>query len=54
MSRGAFRANEAKTVGETYDKITVFLQNVQAAQGAEQPADPGLPPGDTGSPVQES
>jgi len=51
MTRGAFRANEAKTVGETYDKITVFLQNVQAqqGQGGEQQVDPGLPPGDTGT-----
>ena len=26
MTRGAFRANEAKTVGESYEKINAFLQ----------------------------
>ena len=29
MTRGAFRANEAKTVGESYEKINAFLQTVQ-------------------------
>lgn len=26
--RGAFRANEMKTVGETYDRLTAFLESV--------------------------
>ena len=53
MTRGAFRANEAKTVGESYEKINSFLQSVQQqaqdqqAQGAQPPAD--LPPGDAGN-----
>ena len=47
MSRGAFRANEAKTVGETYDKVTVFLQNIQQSASAQDaPQDPNVPPGD--------
>ena len=27
-SRGAFRANEMKTIGETYEKLSAFLQTV--------------------------
>ena len=41
MTRGAFRANEAKTVGESYEKINAFLQTVQqtaADQQAQQQA----------------
>ena len=57
MTRGAFRANEAKTVGESYEKINAFLQTVQqtaAAQAhqpqqAQQVAPTDLPPGDAGN-----
>jgi hypothetical protein len=56
MTRGAFRANEAKTVGESYEKISAFLQTVQqtaADQQANQQAQPvstiDLPPGDAGN-----
>ena len=57
MTRGAFRANEAKTVGESYEKINAFLQTVQqtAAEQAQQPQPPqqvastDLPPGDAGN-----
>ena len=56
MTRGAFRANEAKTVGESYEKINAFLQTVQqtaADQQAQQQAQPvnpvDLPPGDAGN-----
>jgi hypothetical protein len=54
MTRGAFRANEAKTVGEAYEKINAFLQTVQQQQGqTNQPEPPqaatGLPPGDAGN-----
>ena len=37
MTRGASRANEARSVGESYDKIAAFLQNVQR-QAEEQQA----------------
>ena len=50
MTRGAFRANEARSVGESYDKIAAFLQNVQRQaeeQQAQQPTD--MPPGDAGN-----
>lgn len=37
-SRGAFKANEMKSVGEVYDKLTVFLNTViiqaEAAQAS--------------------
>jgi len=53
MTRGAFRANEAKTVGEAYEKINAFLQTVQQQAQTNQPetpkAVPGLPPGDAGN-----
>ena len=44
-------ANEAKTVGELYEKINAFLQTVQQqAQPSETPqAVAGLPPGDAGN-----
>lgn len=47
MTRGAFRANEARSVGEAFEKISAFLQNVQKqAEEAQtqQPSD--MPPGD--------
>ncbi|HAT69932.1 MAG TPA: hypothetical protein DCS22_05460 [Flavobacteriaceae bacterium] len=38
MTRGAFRANEAKAVGGLYEKINAFLQTVQQqAQQTETP-----------------
>ena len=49
MTRGAFRANEARSVGEAFDKISAFLQNVQKQaeeQQTQQPTD--MPPGDAG------
>ena len=41
-TRGAFRAGEAKQVGEIYEKLTRFLEAVVAqaqAQEAETPVD---------------
>ena len=41
-TRGAFRAGEAKQVGEIYEKLTRFLEAVVAqaqAQEAETPTD---------------
>jgi hypothetical protein len=35
-SRGTFRASEMKTVGEVYDKLTVFLNIVIQQAEAEQ------------------
>ena len=56
MTRGAFRANEAKTVGESYEKINAFLQTVQqtaadqqAQQQAQQVNPTDLPPGEAGN-----
>ena len=37
-SRGAFRGQELSAVGELYQKITVFLQQVVAAQEADEGA----------------
>lgn len=37
-SRGAFKANEMKSVGEVYDKLTAFLQLVVAQAEAQQEA----------------
>ena len=34
-SRGAFRANEMTSVGEIYDKLTVFLNTVIASAQAD-------------------
>jgi hypothetical protein len=40
MTRGAFRANEAKTVGVVYEKVNAFLQTVQQqTQPPETPQD---------------
>jgi hypothetical protein len=38
-TRGAFRANEMKQVGEVYEKLTAFLEAV-VAQAAAQEATP--------------
>jgi len=40
-SRGAFKPNEMVAVGQTYNKLTAFLELVakqQPADGAQQPA----------------
>ena len=37
-SRGAFRGQELSAVGELYQKITVFLQQVVASQEADEGA----------------
>ena len=55
MSRGAFRANEAKTVGETYEKINAFLQTVQQqAQDQQAQQSSEMPPGDAGNTVADA
>ena len=38
-SRGAFKPNEMVAVGQTYTKLTAFLDNVAKQQQAQQPAD---------------
>lgn len=35
-TRGAFRANEMKQVGEVYDKLTAFLEAVVAQAAAQE------------------
>ena len=35
-TRGAFRANEVKQVGEVYEKLTAFLEAVVAQAKAQQ------------------
>ena len=42
-TRGAFRANEMKQVGEVYEKLTAFLEAVVAQAAAQEaaPADAG-------------
>jgi len=42
-SRGAFKPNEMVAVGQTYTKLTAFL-DVVAAQQAAQPQQPGQTP----------
>jgi hypothetical protein len=37
-SRGAFKPNEMVAVGQTYTKLTAFLDNVTQQQAAQQPA----------------
>jgi len=37
-SRGAFKPNEMVAVGQTYTKLTTFLDAVSAQQAAQQPA----------------
>lgn len=34
-TRGAFRANEMKSVGEVYDRLTAFLEQIVAQAEAE-------------------
>jgi hypothetical protein len=42
-SRGAFKPNEMVAVGQTYTKLTTFLETV-ASQQTAQPAAPATPP----------
>jgi hypothetical protein len=37
-TRGAFRANELKTVGDTYDRLDAFLSAILAQAEAEKSA----------------
>jgi hypothetical protein len=37
-SRGAFKPNEMVAVGQTYTKLTAFLENVAQQQAAQQQA----------------
>ena len=39
-SRGAFKPNEMTAVGQTYTKLTAFLDTVTAQQAAQQAAQP--------------
>jgi len=39
-SRGAFKPNEMTAVGQTYTKLTSFLDTVTAQQAAQQAAQP--------------
>ena len=39
-TRGAFRANEVKQVGELHDKLTQFLEAVVAQAQAQSPEQP--------------
>jgi len=41
--RGAFKANELQAVGTTYNKLDMFLQQVQKAQQDAQPTPEGVP-----------
>jgi hypothetical protein len=34
-TRGAFKANEMKTIGATYDKLSLFLETIVASAQAE-------------------
>ena len=42
-SRGAFKPNEMVAVGQTYTKLTSFLDAVAAQQKAQEAAAPGAP-----------
>jgi hypothetical protein len=43
-SRGAFKPNEMVAVGQTYAKLTAFLENVAQQQSAQQAATPAQAP----------
>ena len=45
-TRGAFRAAEMKAVGDTYDKLSAFLDTVVAQQKAQEAEQAELPQGD--------
>ena len=38
-SRGAFKANEMRSIGELYDKLNAFVESAQAQAQAEQSAE---------------
>lgn len=41
VQRGAFKAEESRIVGETYEKITEFLNSLETAAGTDSdPEDP--------------
>jgi len=42
-SRGAFKPNEMVAVGQTYTKLTTFLETVAAQQSAQAPTAPAQP-----------
>jgi len=43
-SRGAFKPNEMVAVGQTYTKLSAFLENVAQQQQAQQAANPAQAP----------
>jgi hypothetical protein len=43
-SRGAFKPNEMVAVGQTYTKLTAFLENVAQQQASQQAANPAPAP----------
>jgi len=45
-TRGAFRAAEMKAVGDTYDKLSAFLDTIVAQQKVQE-AEQAQPQGDT-------
>jgi hypothetical protein len=51
--RGAFRGNELKPVGETYDKLDQFVKAVDAKAQAENPAPAEGETKDTPAPAEE-
>lgn len=46
--RGAFQANEMKTVGELYDKLVVFTEGVVASQQTAETESPTVDQDDQG------
>ena len=48
-SRGAFKPNEMVAVGQTYTKLTTFLDAVAEQQKAAAPADATAPAAPTGA-----
>lgn len=39
VQRGAFKAEETRIVGETYEKISSFLQSIQPEESEESPSE---------------
>ena len=50
-SRGAFKPNEMFAVGQTYTKLTTFLDAVSAQQATQQPAGAPAPAPAPAAPV---
>ncbi len=46
-TRGAFKATEMTQVGQVYDKLTAFLQSIQAQGQAATEQPPQAPSGET-------